>query len=302
MNGHAHTTAASRTSAQSLGRLVIALALTAVFVVVEAVTSFLVGSVALLSDAAHLLMDAVGIALAVGAVILARRAPAGASTYGLYRLEILASLANGLLLLLVAGSVLAVAVVRAAGHPMHVTAGPMLAVAVAGLAVNLVVFSLLRHGAQDSLVVRAPVVDALADAVGSAGVVGAAIVIATTGWSSIDAIVAIAVALLIIPRALRVVIAALRVLLEVAPAHVDLASLRDELRSLPGVIDVHDVHVWTLTSEMEVASAHVMVGAGIEPHAVLDAAGSLLRDRHAIAHATIQVEPCDHHGCAELTW
>ena len=177
----------------------------------------------------------------------------------------------------------------------------MLVVAVAGLAVNLVVFLMLRDGAQDSLAVRGAYVDAMADAAGSVGVIVAAIVIAATGWDPIDPIVAMIIGVWILPRAWRLAASALRVLLQVAPAHVDLDAIRRELMALPGVVDVHDLHVWTLTSEMDVASAHVMVGPEADAHSVLDQARVLLLE-HEIAHATIQVEPDDHAGCAELNW
>src|SRR5439155_1037465 len=137
-----------------------------------------------------------------------------------------------------------------------------LVLAAAGLAVNLIVFLMLRDGAQDSLAVRGAYVDAMADAAGSVGVIVAAVVIATTGWDPIDPIVAAVIGVWILPRAWRLAASALRVLLQVAPAHVDLDAIRTELLALPGVVDVHDLHVWTLTSEMDVASAHVMIGPG----------------------------------------
>jgi cobalt-zinc-cadmium efflux system protein len=177
----------------------------------------------------------------------------------------------------------------------------MLVVAIVGLVINIVVFLMLRDGAQDSLAVRGAYVDAMADAAGSVGVIVAAIVIATTGWDPIDPIVAAVIGVWIPPRAGPLAASALRVLLEVAPRHVDLEAIRNELMALPGVVDVHDLHVWTLTSEMDVASAHVMVGPEADAHGVLDQARVLLLE-HEIAHATIQVEPDDHAGCAELNW
>lgn len=177
----------------------------------------------------------------------------------------------------------------------------MLIVAVGGLAVNLVVFLLLRTGARDSLAVRSAFVEALADMVGSVGVIVAAIVIALTGWDAADPIVAIAIGIWVVPRAWGLASSALRVLLQVAPAHVDLQQIKADLESVPGVVDVHDLHVWTLTSEMEVASAHMMVTIGTDAHAVLDRARELLME-HDIAHATIQVEPDDHAGCEEVNW
>ncbi len=300
--GHDHGDVLRRTAARNVGRLWIALALTLIFVVVEAITAFVAGSLALLSDAAHMLTDGVAIALALGSIVVANRASSeGSRTFGLFRLEILASLVNALLTFVVAGYVLVEATLRLVDGDSGVEAGPMLVVAVAGLAVNLVVFFMLRAGAQDSLAVRGAYVDAMADAAGSVGVIVAAIVIETTGWDPIDPIVAAVIGVWILPRAWRLAASALRVLLQVAPAYIDLDAIRTELLALPGVVDVHDLHVWTLTSEMDVASAHVMIGEGTDAHGVLDQARVLLLD-HDIAHATIQVEPDDHAGCAELNW
>jgi len=301
-HGHDHGDALRRTAARNVGRLWVALALTVTFVVVEAVTAVVAGSLALLSDAAHMLTDGVAIALALGSIVVANRASKeGSRTFGLFRLEILASLLNAVLTFAVAGYVLFEAAVRLSEGGSSVESGPMLVVAVAGLAVNLIVFLMLRDGAQDSLAVRGAYVDAMADAAGSVGVIVAAVVIALTGWDPIDPIVAAVIGVWILPRAWRLAASALRVLLQVAPAHVDLDAIRNELMALPGVVDVHDLHVWTLTSEMDVASAHVMVGPEADTHSVLDQARVLLLE-HEIAHATIQVEPDDHAGCAELNW
>ena len=301
-HAHDHSDAMRRTAAQHVGRLWVAFALTAVFVVVEAVTALVTGSLALLSDAAHMATDAVAIGLALAAIVIANRASReGGRTFGLFRLEILASLVNAILLMIVATYVLVEAALRLINGDFEVEAGPMLVVAILGLVVNLVVFAMLRAGARTSLAVEGAYLDALADAAGSVGVIAAAVILATVGWEPIDPIVAAIIAIWIIPRAWKLGASAVRVLLQVAPAHVDLDSIRSELRALPGVVDVHDLHVWTLTSEMDVASAHVMVGAGADAHGVLDQARSLLL-RHEIAHATIQVEPDDHDGCAELNW
>jgi cobalt-zinc-cadmium efflux system protein len=222
-------------------------------------------------------------------------------TFGLYRLEILAALVNAVLLFASAIYVLVEAVLRLARDDIDVEAGPMLVVAVAGLIVNVVVFGLLRRGARENLAMESAYTDALADAAGSIGVIVAAVVVATAGWEQIDPIVAAVIAVWILPRAWALGARALRVLLQVAPAHVDLDAIRTELLGVPGVVDVHDLHVWTLTSEMEVASAHVMIGADVDAHGVLDQARALLQ-RREIAHATIQVEPDDHKGCEELNW
>src|SRR5262245_6886545 len=291
-----------RTAAQSVGRWWLAFVLTAVFVVVEVVTAFAAGSLALLSDAAHMATDAVSIALVLGAILVANRTRHdGMRTFGLYRLEILAALVNAVLLFASAIYVLVEAVLRLTADDIDVDAGPMLVVAVAGLAVNVVVFALLRPGARDNLAMESAYVDAIADAAGSVGVIIAAVVCATAGWEPIDPIVAMLIALWILPRAWNLGSQSIRVVLQVAPASVDLDAIRAELLALPGVVDVHDFHVWTLTSEMEVASAHVMTSVGVDAHGVLDQARALLA-RHDIAHATIQVEPDDHEGCAELNW
>jgi cobalt-zinc-cadmium efflux system protein len=280
----------------------VAFVLAVAFLVVEAVTAFFAGSLALLSDAAHLLTDAVGIGMGLAAIGLADRGATDESrTFGLYRLEILAALANALLLFAVTAYVLVEAGVHLA-RGSSVDAAPMLVVAVLGLAVNVVSALLLRGGARQSLNVEGAYLDVLADSVASLGVIGAGAVVALTDWTPIDALVAIAIGVWIIPRAWRLAASSLRILLQAAPAGFDVAGLRTELAALPGVVDVHDLHVWTLTSEMDVASAHLMVAAHTDPHGVLDQARDVLRSRYEIDHATLQVEPDDHTGCAEVTW
>jgi cobalt-zinc-cadmium efflux system protein len=301
-HGHDHGSTLARAGARHAGRLRIAFVLAVAFLVVEAVTAFLSGSLALLSDAAHLLTDAIGIGMALAAIRLADRGPADESrTFGLYRLEILAALANALLLFGVTGYVLVEAGVHLA-RDSSVDAGPMLVVATLGLAVNVVSVVLLRGGARESLNVEGAYLDVLADSAASVGVIVAGTIVALTGWDRIDALVAVAIAVWIVPRAWRLAASALRILIQAAPPGFDVAKLQTELAAVPGVVDVHDLHVWTLTSEMDVASAHLMVAAGTDPHGVLDQARDVLRARYEIAHATLQVEPDDHTGCAEVTW
>jgi len=291
-----------RAGARYAGRLRIAFVLAVAFLVVEAVTAFLAGSLALLSDAAHLLTDAVGIGMALAAIGLADRAGGDESrTFGLYRLEILAALANAVLLFVVTGYVLVEAGIHLASEPT-VDAGPMLVVAILGLVVNLVSVLLLRGGSSQSLNVEGAYLDVLADSVASLGVIAAGAVIALTDWTPIDAIVAIAIGVWIVPRAWRLAASAVRILIQAAPAGFDVGRLRTDLADVPGVVDVHDLHVWTLTSEMDVASAHLMIAAGTDAHGVLDRARDVLREDYEIAHATLQVEPDDHTGCAEVAW
>jgi cobalt-zinc-cadmium efflux system protein len=301
-HGHAHGSPDGRANARYAGRLRTAFVLAAAFLVVEAVTAFLAGSLALLSDAAHLLTDAVGIGMALAAIRLADRAGGDRSrTFGLYRLEILAALANAMLLFVITGYVIVEAILRI-GSETTVEAGPMLVVAVLGLVVNVVSALLLRRGAGESLNVQGAYLDVVADSVASLGVIAAAAVIAATGWDPIDAIVAVAIGVWIVPRAWRLAGSALRILIQAAPAGFDVGRLQTDLAAVPGVVDVHDLHVWTLTSDMDVASAHLMVAVGTDPHGVLDQARDVLREHYDIAHATLQVEPDDHTGCAEVTW
>jgi cobalt-zinc-cadmium efflux system protein len=273
------------------------------YLVVEVVVALATHSLVLLSDAGHILTDVAGLGMALAAITAADRSRVGTGhrTFGLYRLEVLAALANAGLLVGVAGYVLVTAV-RRFGEPVTVSAGPVLLVACLGVLTNLFGFLLLREGAQDSLAMRAAYLEALSDLIGSVGVIVAGLLIAITGADWIDPIFAIALGLWILPRTARLGAAALRVLLQAAPSHIDLDTLQADLRALPGVVGVHDLHVWTLTSQMEVATAHLQVHPGADTHAVLDAARVMLARDHRLDHATLQVEPTDHTGCEEIGW
>lgn len=296
--GHNHTVRASR---RHIKPLVVAFVLVVIFMVAEVFAGWWTGSLALISDAGHMATDALGLGMALAAIIAADRARAsGGRTYGLYRGEILAALANAVLLFLVAGYVLFEAAKRIGDSP-DILAGPMLGVAIIGLAVNIVAWRLLSRGASESLNVEGAYLEVIADLVGSIGVIIAAAIIWITEWTVVDPIIGAAIGLFILPRAWRLARKALRVLLQVAPQHVDLDQLGSRLSDIPGVNDVHDLHVWTLTSEMDVGTVHLMTGDGIDPHPVLDQARTIL-DEHGIAHATLQVEPDSHKGCAEISW
>lgn len=289
--GAGHDHGAGTAGQRHYGRLWIAFVLLAVFMVVEAVAALLTGSLALLSDAGHMFTDVLGIGMAIAAIAAGRRASDDPQrTFGLYRLEVLAALANAVLLAGVAGYVMVEAVRRIA-DPEPVPAVPMLLVAVAGLVANLVAFGLLRAGAKESLNVRGAYLEVLGDLLGSVGVIVAAMVIATTGWWYADPVVAVAVGALILPRTWRLARSALRVLVQVAPEHIDVSRVRARLAAVPGVCDVHDLHVWTLTPGMEVASAHLATVAGAEVGGVLRDARQALHEEFGIDHATLQVEP-----------
>lgn len=300
--GERHGHARDRAGSRHKGRLAAAFALTLVLFGAELVTAVATDSLALLSDAGHMLTDLIGLGMALAAIHLADRgSDRSHRTFGLYRLEILAALANTVLLFGVAAYVLVEAGLRL-GDPPEIRAGPVLVVAGAGLVVNLGSFALLRAGAAESLNVRGASLEVLADALGSVGVLVAATVTALTGWPYADPLAAAAIGVFIVPRAWRLGGQALRILVQAAPAEVDLAALAADLAAVPGVVDVHDLHVWTLTSDMEVATAHVMIGRGTDAHGVLDQARDLLAERHGISHATLQVEPEDHTGCDEVDW
>jgi cobalt-zinc-cadmium efflux system protein len=302
-HGHSHGggAAASRAGARYRRRLALAFALIGVFLVVEFTAGVIASSLALLSDAGHMLTDFAGLGMALAAISVASRPAQGQRTYGLYRIEILAALANAVLLFAVAGYVLYEAVRRIA-DPAAVASGTMLVVAGVGLVVNVIAFVLLREGSKESINVEGAYLEVLADMVGSTAVIAAAIVVRATGWDWIDAVAGAAIGVFILPRTWRLGRRALRILVQAAPPHLDVDALDADLRALPGVVDVHDLHVWTLTSDMEVASAHVMVTTGTNAHHVLDQARQVLAERYHVAHATLQIEPDDHTGCEQLGW
>ena len=298
MTTHSH---AARAGRRHLPPLAIAFGLVVGFMAVEAVAAFLTGSLALLSDAGHMATDALGLGMAFAAIFAADRTSRAGQTFGMYRLEILAALANAVLLFVVAGYVLWEAANRLQ-DPGEILTTPMLVVAIMGLAVNGVSWRLLRRGAGESISVEGAYLEVMADLAGSAGVVVAALVTMATGWPYADPLMAALIGLFILPRAWRLGRAAIRVLVQAAPVGLDLDRVQSELEAIPGVDDVHDLHVWTLTSEMEVATVHLMVADDIDSHTVLDQARALLEDTYDIDHATLQVEPASHRECTEVSW
>ena len=305
--GHDHTHGPPLASAgrRHVRPLAISFALIGGFFVVEAVAGFVTGSLALLSDAGHMLTDVVGIGMALAAIQLAgrfdQRRTATSHTFGVYRLEILAAFVNALLLFAVAIWVLVEAGRRLFDEP-DVLGMPMLVVATLGLAVNVVAFVLLRAGAAESLNVEGAYLEVVADTVGSVGVIAAAVMLEWFGWGWADPVVAALIGLWILPRTWRLGRKAVRVLLQAAPDHVDLTALGVDLAAIDGVVDVHDLHVWTLTSDMDAASAHLVARAEADHHAILDRARQLLAERHHVHHGTFQVEPDTHEGCHDVTW
>ncbi len=298
MSGHGHSHGPPVTAgAAHRGRLFAVLAITATVLVIELVGSAMTGSLALLADAGHLATDVAGILLAVLAVTFAARPVSAERTFGYYRLEILAAVVNAVLLFGVAVFVLVEAVQRWSDPP-SVPGGAMLAFAVVGLVANLAGLALLRSGARESLNVRGAYLEVLGDLLGSVAVIVAALTIAITGWARADVVASIAVALMILPRTWMLLREAVDVLLEATPRGVDLTEVRRHILDTPGVIDAHDLHVWTITSGMPVLSVHVVVADesladGGGGH-VLDMLGECLAAHFDVEHCTFQLEPAGH--------
>lgn len=301
--GAGHDHGAMSLGAKHRGRLWAAFAITAGFMIVELIVGLASNSLALLSDAGHMATDALGIGMALAAIIAIRRSRGRRRrTFGLYRLEVLAALANTLLLFAVAIWVVVESIARFQ-EPPEISTVPMLIVAVVGLAANLTSLGLLKSGAAESINVRGAYFEVLGDVLGSIGVIIAAVIIMTTGWWYADPIMAIAMALFILPRAARLGRDALRILLQTAPPHIDIPSVKERLGDLNGVTDVHDLHIWTLTSGMEVASAHLTLAEEIDGASVLNEASECLHHDFGIEHATLQIEPVGAgRRCDSISW
>jgi cobalt-zinc-cadmium efflux system protein len=297
--GHGHSHAPVTAAGGQRRRLALVLGLTVAVLVAEVIGAVVTGSLALLADAGHMTTDAAGIALALGAVTLAQRPARGRRTFGWQRVEILAAVANGLLLVAVAVYVL-VEAIRRIGDPPEVDSGPMLVIAGVGLLVNLVSLAVLHQGRAQSLNVRGAYLEVLADALGSVAVIVAGLVILGTGWTQADTVASIVIGFLVLPRALHLLRDALDVLLEAAPRGVDMGEVREHILGVDGVLDVHDLHAWTITSGLPVLSAHVVVteGALAAGHGgrVLDDLCECLGEHFDVEHCTFQIEAESHAG------
>ena len=285
--GHGHDHDASRIG--SAGALGLALALTAGFTVVEVVAGFLTGSLALLADAAHMLSDNVALALALAAVWLARRPATPERTYGFKRAEVLAALANGVTLVVLAIWIFYEAI-RRFDDPPVVLGGWMLVVGLAGIGVNLAAGAILFRAREGSLNVEAAFRHVLADLLGSLGVVVAAVVILATGWLEADPIASILIALLVLASSWSILRDSTSILLESAPRGMDARAVGERLARAPGVVEVHDLHVWTISSGFPALSAHVLVGRGEDCHGRRRELEALLHDEFGIEHTTLQVD------------
>ncbi|MFP5342564.1 MAG: cation diffusion facilitator family transporter [Candidatus Limnocylindria bacterium] len=280
------------------GRLAVVFSITLAVFVVELVGGFLANSLALLADAGHMFTDVAGIGLALTAIWFAGRPATGGRTFGYLRLEVLAAIVNAVLLFGVGAFVLFEAW-RRLSEPPEIASGLMLGVALLGLGANAVSLFLLRDAQSESLNMRGAYLEVMGDLAGSVAVIVAAIVIALTNFTAADAIASAAIGLLIIPRTWRLLRDAIDVLLEATPKGIDLDLVRRHILEAPGVADVHDLHVWTITSGMNVVSAHVVLRDGAEPPAVLDVLCRCLSGDFDIEHSTFQLETADRRRLEE---
>jgi cobalt-zinc-cadmium efflux system protein len=290
--GHDHDHGSGTTSARAL---VVALALTAAYTVVEVVGGFLTDSLALLADAVHMLSDNVALALALLALWLARRPSTPDRTYGYKRAEVLAALANGVTLVALAIWIFYEAIQRLSDPP-DVLGGWMLAIAVAGIGVNLAAGFVLHRARGPNLNVEAAFRHVLADLAGSVGVAVAAIVIVATGWLAADPLISIVIGVLVLASSWSILRDSTSILLEAAPRGLDTRSLAEALSSHPGVVEVHDLHVWTITSGFPALSAHVLVRHGEDCHGTRRELERELAARFGIEHTTLQVDHVGEQG------
>jgi len=282
--------------------LAISFVMVAAFFVVELTVGLVSGSLALLSDAGHMAADVVALGAALVATRIATRSDTtGRRTFGSYRVEVFASGFTVLLMLAVSVYVVVEAIGRI-GKPAQVNGTPMLIVGGIGLLINLVSLLLLRGGAAESMSVKGAYLEVLGDAAGSVGVIAAGWLVAATGNGRWDTVVALAIGIFVATRAALLGREVLRVLAQHVPVGMDADEISNALAAVPGVDDVHDLHVWTLTSGMNVATAHLVATDASRVHEVLEAAGTVMRDQFGIAHATLQVEPRGAVACEDLDW
>lgn len=296
--GHGHGLPQGATASYAYRRrMQWVLVIIGVVLAVEVAGALWSGSLALLADAGHMLADGLGVTLALLATAIATKPANTARTFGWQRAEILAALTNGVVVGVI-GVLAIVGGVRRLGDPGEIETGIMLAVAVVGLVANAGALLLLRSGQRASLNVRGAYLEVVGDTLGSFAVVLAAVVIMTTGWVRADAVASMLIGVLILPRAWLLLRDVLHVLLEATPKGVDLEDVRRHILEIPGVVDVHDLHAWTITSGVPVLSAHVVIAEAAEPgcgaDSVLDGLHACLAGHFDIEHSTFQIEPEGH--------
>ncbi|MDJ0393322.1 cation diffusion facilitator family transporter [Rhodococcus sp. G-MC3] len=302
-HGHSHgmTGEPAAPSSKRIRNMVIALGILMAFLILEATVALTINSLGLLADAGHMLTDVLGMSMGLVALLLARKGSAvAARTFGWHRAEVLTAIANAVLLLGVAAFIMYEAIDRIGDAP-EIPGLALILTAAAGLVANLVVMLLIRGDAKDSIAVRGAYMEVLADAVGSVGVLVAGLLLLVFDWTWADVVVGVLISLWVVPRAIKLAGSALRILTQASPGHVDVGAVEADLAALPGVVGVHDLHIWTLTTGMDVATVHLEC----------DGSGSVLLQRaravlgtYGLDHATVQVEPSAQGATCrdELTW
>ena len=292
--GHTHQVSAS---AKNKKPLTIVFFLTLTYLIVEVIGGLWTGSLALLADAGHMLTDVAGVGLALLAIWFAEKPASPERTYGYYRVEILAALTNAVVLILISLYILYEAFERFK-NPPEVESGGMLAVAAIGLIVNFVGVFILRAGSKESLNMKGAYFEVLSDMLTSVGVIIAGIIMLTTGWYYADPLISAGIGLFILPRTWSLLKDAVGVLLEGTPSDVNIATLRDKLSKLEGVADIHDLHVWSLTSGVNALSVHAVLAGGSEHDEVLERVHKCCTSEFKITHVTAQTER-EGFGCHE---
>ncbi|TXJ06771.1 MAG: cation transporter [Aeromicrobium sp.] len=279
------------------GKLATVLAMSLLVFVLQLVVGLIAGSLALLSDAVHVLSDSAGLLMALVASTIAQAPSSDRRTFGLHRSEVLAAGANGLMLLGMCIGIVISAVGRLADPP-RIDAPLVLGAGLVGLLVNIIGLFLLRSGAEENINVKGAYMEVLGDALGSVAVLVSASAILIGGWNILDPIASLVIAALILPRALALLREVVDVLLQASPRGMDIDELRQHITGVDGVMDVHDLHVWTLTSQLPVMSAHVVVGPEVvtmsHAHEILDRLDECLSNHFDIRHSTFQFEPAEH--------
>lgn len=292
-HGHSHHGSCSHSHGQaSRRRLTITLVLAAVYMVAEFVGGLLSHSLALLADAGHMLSDVGSLALSCFAVWLSERPAGSQRTFGYYRAEILAALANGTTLVAVSGFILFEAWERF-HDPPEIQGGLMMGIAIGGLFVNVAGLAILHGGRNDNLNIRGAWLHVLSDTLGSVAVIVSGILIASFGWNWVDPLISVLISLLIVFSSWRLLAESVWVLMEGAPGGVDVQNVRAALADSPGVIDVHDLHVWTIASGLDSLSCHVVSDESRSHVDLLESLRSTVHEQFGIDHVTIQIEPAD---------
>lgn len=285
---HAHGHA-SGFRQESKSRLLIVLYVTAIYMVAEIIGAYYTKSLGLLADAGHMLSDVGSLILALVAIWFASRPPNALKTYGYYRSEILAGLINGALLVGLSVFIFYESYQRLSDPP-EVKSVPMLIVALLGLVVNLISFKLLHGVSKDSVNMKAAYLEVMSDLLATVGVIVAALIMLTTGWYMADPIISALIGLMILPRTWNLLKECVNVLMEGTPGHIDLASLRSAMLAVPGVVEMHDLHVWTITSGRDAMSGHVTINKDVPAEGVLSEITRIAQDEFGINHTTFQVE------------